>query len=153
MSEYDVFDVACISCGNSTFGVLLKPDTLNRIVCPECKTPGYVYVSNNLDILTFVEDELCKACQGTGKCKTCMGSLKMPCPDCSGKGIQTTGTTYNPYYLGCPRCGGSGHTSTDSNNKNEITKKIEYGSGKVDCSSCSGTGICSACQGNRFVTK
>ena len=143
MSEYDVFDVACLSCGNSTFGILLKPETLNRVVCPECKTPSYVYVSDNLDILTFVEDELCDVCKGTGKCNTCMGSLEMPCPDCDGKGMKV-----NP-YMGCPRCGGSGHAS----HQLDIAKKVKYGSGKIDCTACSGTGICTACQGNRFVTK
>jgi len=146
MSEYDVFDVACLSCGKSTFGVLLKPDTLNRIICPECKIPCYVHVSDNLDILTFVEDELCNACKGSGKCRTCMGSLKMQCPDCGGKGIKKGGIWK---YIGCPLCGGSGETDDDY----KITKKIKYGRGKVDCTACSGTGICSTCQGNRFVTK
>ena len=146
MSEYDVFDVACLSCGNSTFGILLKPETLNRIICPECKVPSYVYVSDNLDILTFVEDELCDVCKGTGKCNTCMGSLEMPCPKCSGEGINNVGTFS---YMGCPRCGGNGEAFSDS----KIAKNINYGSGKVDCTACSGTGICSTCQGNRFVTK
>lgn len=107
MSEYDVFDVACLSCGDSTFGVLLKPETLNRVICPECKNPSYVYVSNNLDILTFKEDEMCKKCNSSGKCPICKGSglcggsgysgisgdtiqivsEKSECIDCSGTGI------------------------------------------------------------------
>lgn len=141
MSEYDVFDVACLSCGESTFGVLLKPDSFNRIICPKCKIPSYVYVSNNLDILTFNDDELCKTCNGSGKCKTCMGSLEEVCPRCDGIGFYFEDGGYH----GCVKCGGS---------KTEYTvQDIIKGRGKVTCTNCSGMGICDVCKGMRFISK
>lgn len=147
MTEYDVFDVACLSCGNSTFGVLLKPETLNRMFCPECKTPSYVYVSNNLSILTFKEEEMCGSCKGSGKCQECMGSGIAECLNCNGNGYYYFDGDDTP--SGCHKCGGNGM----SDGVTIIDENVLLGSGKADCTACSGTGICSACQGNRFVTK
>ena len=127
--EYDVFDMLCPNCGQTRFSVLLKPDTLTRIICPKCKIPTYIYVSSNLDILTFGEDEICPECGGTGKCPNCNGTGGITCPDCKGRGgwEQWFGE-----WKRCEKCGGTG---------------------KVECLHCKGTGVCPTCKGMRFVPK
>ena len=149
--EYDVFDVACPICGKSTMGVLLKPETFFRAVCPECHTPIYVYVTSNLDIYTFGEDEICPTCYGSGKCPDCMGTGKVTCPKCNGQGWYKQGS----YYYTCEMCGGDGSLGRSLKElKGAVNEgKYEVGSGKVECSKCKGTGICPTCHGMRFVPK
>lgn len=147
MSKYDVFDVACLSCGDSTFGVLLKPETLNRIICPECKIAGYVYVSDNLDILTFKDDEICKKCNGSGKCQTCKGTGEMSCYQCNGIGYYTH--QGNGAHYGCDVCGGEGGTM----NFTKLRTELKFGSGRVTCKDCLETSVCQICNGFRFIKK
>ena len=75
--EYDVFDVICPYCGETSFGVILKPNTLHRIICPKCKHITYVKVLEDLSIQMYKEDEVCPECGGSGY---------VTCPKCGGDG-------------------------------------------------------------------
>ncbi|MEM4977399.1 MAG: hypothetical protein QXT64_08755, partial [Desulfurococcaceae archaeon] len=98
-----------------------------------------VYITSNLDIIMFREDELCPDCKGTGKCSSCNGTGKMVCPKCNGDGYYYE---IGRYY-GCATCGGKGA----SYRAYEVTK----GSGFVTCRKCSGTGVCPTCKGFRSI--
>lgn len=127
----------CVNCGKTEFKIILKKETMYRYICPECKTPTYVYISSNLDILMFRDEELCPDCKGTGKCSSCNGTGKMVCPKCNGDGYYASGI----WYYGCATCGGEGSSLFAY----EVTK----GSGFVTCRKCSGTGVCPTCKGFR----
>ncbi|MEM4888439.1 MAG: hypothetical protein QXJ64_03230 [Thermosphaera sp.] len=132
--------IPCVNCGKTEFDVTITKDmkdTLLRYLCPDCKASTYVYITPNLDIIVYREDELCPECKGTGKCSSCDGTGKMKCPTCKGEGIVAG---WFEYY-GCPDCGGKGV----SINPNNVTK----GSGFVTCRKCLGSGICSTCKGYR----
>jgi len=64
--HYDVFDVVCVYCGKTRFGVLLKPGTLHRVICPDCKRAMYVKIFDDLSIHMYTDEELCPECLGTG---------------------------------------------------------------------------------------
>ncbi|MEM4959061.1 MAG: hypothetical protein QXX12_04205 [Nanopusillaceae archaeon] len=86
----------CANCGKTEFKIILKKDTMYRYICPECKTPTYVYISSNLDIVMFTDEELCPYCNGTGKCSNCNGTGVIglsTCSKCNGTGV-------------CPTCKG-----------------------------------------------
>jgi len=131
----------CVNCGKTEFKIILKKEAMYRYICPECKTPTYVYISSNLDILMFRDEELCPDCKGTGKCSNCNGTGKMICPKCNGDGYYESGG----YYYGCETCGGGGVTGYAF----KLTKEVTKGSGFVTCKKCSGTGVCPTCKGFR----
>ncbi len=133
----------CSNCGKTEFKVILKKDTIHRYLCPECKTPTYVYISPNLDIIMFREDEICPECGGTGKCSKCKGTGEMVCPVCNGAGYYKD---YD-YYRGCHRCGGKGKLWV--HHMEDFHKEITKGSGLVRCDKCLGTGVCPTCNGYR----
>ncbi|UNQ73408.1 hypothetical protein [Infirmifilum sp. NZ] len=156
MSEkFDVFDVACPYCGKTTFGVLLKPGTTHRVICPECKKATYVKVLEDLSVQVFREEEVCPDCHGTGY---------VECPKCGGDGflvytldngkvyrISEADTGWHGWYvIGCPQCGGSGsyRVSEFKEYFSEVLKKLENalesiskGSGRVKCKRCNGRGF------------
>lgn len=98
MGIEEIYNVACVNCGETEYTVILKPDTLHRYICPKCKNATYVYITKNREIIMFRQDELCTECNGTGKCPICRGSGGgiFPCEKCGGTGI-------------CPRCRGLRH--------------------------------------------
>ena len=175
--EYDVFDVMCPNCRQTKFGVLLKPNTLSRIKCPKCKSTTYVYVSENLDILTFGEDDICDECGGSGRCPECDGTGEVLCSKCKGDGwlvfVDGVGSfrleeveneiyfdeVYDFYIRGCLKCGGFGayYVISDyyakflENLPINIEEKIKKGKGKIKCEKCNGTGVCPKCKGLRFL--
>jgi len=167
MSEkFDVFDVACPYCGKTTFGVLLKPGTTHRVVCPECKKATYVKVLEDLSVQVFREEEVCPDCHGTGY---------VECPKCGGEGFllytkdegeffpltsieEHCGDTHLWYIVGCLQCGGRGSYKLGSGNYNNCSevlaeldeglKNISKGSGKVKCKRCNGRGFVTGTSGN-----
>jgi len=46
--QYDVFDVVCPYCGETSFGILLKPNTIHRIICPKCGGKGCLVMARGL---------------------------------------------------------------------------------------------------------
>ncbi|MEM0368799.1 MAG: hypothetical protein QXN57_05090 [Desulfurococcaceae archaeon] len=131
----------CTNCGKTEFKIILKKDTMHRYICPECKTPTYVYITSNLDIIMFREDELCPECKGTGKCSNCNGTGKTICPKCGGDGYyQGIGL-----YHGCATCGGGGESV--------YAYKVTKGSGFVTCKKCIGSGVCPTCKGFRVILR
>jgi len=162
MSEkFDVFDVACPYCGKTTFGVLLKPGTTHRVVCPECKKATYVKVLEDLSVQVFREEEVCPDCHGTGY---------VECPKCRGEGFllytkgakeffpltsteEHCGGATGWYIVGCPQCGGRGSYKIGGAMRDyfdcsevlaeldEGLESISKGGGKVKCNRCTGRGF------------
>jgi len=100
--------------------------------CPDCNGTG--------------RGDVCSVCKGTKilsvfngfftmkfPCTYCNGSGRFPCFTCNGTGIVQPPASYQPVPQNdqyTPSGGGGG------------------GSGRIQCSSCGGTGSCSACNGN-----
>ncbi|MCX8185422.1 MAG: hypothetical protein RMI56_03045 [Sulfolobales archaeon] len=132
----------CANCGETKFNVPLKENTFHRYVCPRCKTPTYVYITQNFDMMMIGENELCPSCGGTGKCVKCKGTGMMICPTCGGKGYYST-RSWN--YVGCRDCGGK--------KVGDDYEDIVKGSGLVKCIECLGNGVCPTCMGYRIKIK
>jgi len=154
-NQYDVFDVVCPYCGETSFGILLKPNTTHRIICPKCKQATYVKVLEDLSIQIYREDELCPECKGTGYAT---------CPKCGGEGYLVMAREYGDDYsiyrltepkiryiydgviMGCPLCGGKGSVKIHEEYHTEVIEKlnkasITRGTGKVLCPKCGGKGF------------
>lgn len=144
-SETKHVSVPCVHCGETEFRILLREDTFHRYVCPKCKTPTYIYITQKLEIILLREEELCPECHGTGKCSKCNGTGQVKCPKCDGYGFYEGSID----YYGCELCGGYGIVSHVS--QINQSKYIKRGSGLVRCDSCNGTGICPTCGGYRGV--
>jgi len=156
---HDVFDVACVYCGRTKFGVLLKPGTLHRVICPDCKRAMYIKVFDDLSIYTYTDEEVCPQCHGTGY---------VTCSVCGGDGVILIGRIisedrgYRIFRMtkpevtqiddgvisGCPQCGGSGSVEVRDVYFPEVVSiwhresgKIKKGQGKVVCSRCGGRGF------------
>lgn len=144
----------CAICGETEFTVILRPGALFRFVCPKCKAPTYVYVSEKLEVIMVREDELCPECGGTGRCGSCGGTGKSECPRCGGRGWIYDDNEY--FYYPCPYCGGSlKEPDFLSSSFEEFMKRvfmggIKLGSGKGECPECRGSGVCPKCHGLRF---
>ncbi|MEM2029842.1 MAG: hypothetical protein QXV35_00720 [Archaeoglobaceae archaeon] len=86
--------IVCPVCGEYEFRFFSNPDTVNRFICPGCKTPIYVCISPKMELITLRPDEICEECRGTGKCPECDGSGcdkcrgTGKCPDCAGTRIK-----------------------------------------------------------------
>jgi len=155
----NVFDVTCVYCGEMKIGVLLKPGTLHRVICPKCRRAMYVKILENLSIHTYTEDEVCPECHGTGF---------VTCPKCGGYGIIVfargsysaeefklshipswciSGVANFVEIYGCPQCWGGGSVSERYVSCTYLLKlvlesdKVVKGQGKVVCSKCGGRGF------------
>ncbi|MEM3895873.1 MAG: hypothetical protein QW763_01240 [Archaeoglobaceae archaeon] len=146
--KYDYVGFPCSICGETEFKIILKGETFYRYICPKCKTPTYIFISKNLDILMLREDELCPECHGTGKCSKCNGTGQVKCPKCGGLGYYKE----YQYYYGCYMCGGL-HKTNFKPYEEEFYKSIKKGGGLVKCDTCNGTGVCSSCGGFRMGRK
>lgn len=152
----ELHHLPCASCGETEFTVILKPDTLHRLVCPKCKTPTYIYVSPKLDIITIREDELCPECGGTGKCSNCNGTGKARCSHCEGHGWIYDAS--EDFYYPCPHCGGSKKSNVYWSSYEDFIDHVlggdvRLGSGVGPCFKCMGSGACPSCHGLRFRPK
>lgn len=76
-------------------------------------------------------------------CSTCNGTGKVTCSICSGNGyIQSFDP--NEVHTGCSNCGGSGEELFDEGGDVLDDSTYTIGSGKVTCTTCSGTGSVSS---------
>jgi len=159
----DVFDVTCVYCGETKIGVLLKPGTLHRVICPKCRRATYVKILENLSIHTYTEDEVCPECHSTGF---------VTCPRCGGYGIIVItrrrggnivlsdvyklseipnwciiDATDAAFVEGCPQCGGRGSVGYRDVKCTQLLKmaletdEVVKGRGEVVCSKCGGRGF------------
>jgi len=155
-NQYDVFDVPCPYCGETSFSILLKPNTTHRIICPKCKQTTYVKILEDLSIQVYKKDEICPECKGTGY---------VTCPKCGGEGylVMARGYVSDDYsiyrltepkitriydgvIMGCPLCGGKGSLKIDGYSYVGAIKELDKasitrGTGKVLCPKCSGKGF------------
>jgi len=146
-------------------GFLLKPGTLHRVICPDCKRAMYVKVFDDLSIHTYTDEEVCPECHGTGY---------VTCPMCGGDGylvyiededkvskfssiIDEHPGKHTWYVVGCPKCGGHGSRLVAKSCSwvvllGELNHELGYiskGSGKVKCSKCDGTGFVISIEASR----
>lgn len=152
-SDVVTIGIPCAICGETEFTVVLKGEALHRYICPKCKTPTYVYISQKLETIMIREDELCPECRGSGKCGNCNGTGETKCSRCEGRGW-IYDTKYEFYYP-CPYCGGSQKSSTVWSSYEDfvgdvVSGDIKLGSGVGTCHKCMGSGVCPSCRGIRF---
>jgi len=160
-ATYSVFDVTCVYCGETKIGVLLKPGTLHRVICPKCRRAMYVKILEDLSIHTYTEDEVCPECHGT---------RFVTCPKCGGYGIIVIARKSDyesssvfklseipdwciislaktAFVAGCPQCGGGGSVVENYVSCNQLLKLafekggVVKGRGEVVCGKCGGRGF------------
>lgn len=154
-NKIETISIPCHNCGETEFTVILKGNALHRYICPKCKTPTYIFITKDYELIMFRDEELCPDCGGTGKCSNCKGVGEVVCEQCGGAGYYRV-EDVEVYYYGCRVCGGGGRYKIGLLNGDvefsKMTKVIKIGSGKVRCDKCNGTGICPSCMGYRRKT-
>ena len=101
----------------------------------------------------------CTACRGAGRIRCtnsrCVHGTQI-CPDCGGKGRQTTTHQSGTLTKRCATCGGTGKISCPvCGGKGELVCGRCEGRGEALCTTCEGRGeaaLCTRCQGQGFVT-
>ena len=112
-------DGHCPSCHGTGKGCVECEGTGKH--CAKCNSSGLCPGCNG--------SGTCSECKGSGKCTTCGGTRN--CEECNGSGTRR-----------CYICNGLGYNGTTGQKCYKCN-----GYGKIDCSWCSGSGICQRCMG------
>ncbi len=135
----------CNGSGSRTKSTYHSCSKTENVTCSTCGGSKSVSVA--------CSNSSCSGGYVSSTCGTCSGSGQVTCDACKGKGYTTykSSSEWWDEDHGCSSCGGSGATSVWGGGN------LVKGTGKVNCSSCSGSGTkrstCGTCGGSGSLSQ